>query len=190
MGWFAKNSAAIQAIASIAGVLISLILAGITYWYVRITREVAQSSSEQVRGMREAFDRQQQERREEQAQLARTLELLARRIRSNIEAATFSHAGLRALAQPTSAEVTDLEILSRQLGNKTVLSAGNRAVVGLRHALSLVDRVKPIHPSIGWIPVEEERQFWNEAVEITVTNLRAIENECQRLPHSQSPTAS
>jgi hypothetical protein len=181
MDWFSQNAPAIQAIASIAGILISAVLAGITYSYVRITRELAQSSAEQVRQMREAFELQRQEREASQAQLARTLQVLARRIRSSIEAATFSHAGLRALAQPTAAEVTDLETMSRGLGNKTILNAGNRAVIGLRHALSLVDRVKPIHPAMGWIPTNEEQVFWNEVVQTSISNLKQIENECEAL---------
>src|SRR5690349_14470306 len=104
MDWFSRNAAAIQAISSIAGVVISAILAGITYWYVRITRELAKSSTEQVTQMRQIFELQQQEKRRENAQLARNLQMLARRTRSSIEAVTFSHAGLRALAQPTQAE--------------------------------------------------------------------------------------
>ena len=54
MDWFAKNAAAIQAIAAIVTVVVTLGLAAITYWYVRVTREIANSSAEQVRQMREA----------------------------------------------------------------------------------------------------------------------------------------
>src|SRR5215472_12703451 len=54
MDWFARNASAIQAIASVVGVLIATVLAGVTYWYVRVTREMARSSAEQVQQFRSA----------------------------------------------------------------------------------------------------------------------------------------
>lgn len=54
MDWFAKNAAAIQAIASIAGVFVTAVLVCVTWWYVRVTKRIADSSVQQVNEMRNA----------------------------------------------------------------------------------------------------------------------------------------
>ena len=181
MDWFAKNSAAIQAIASIVGVIIAGVLAGVTYWYVRLTQEIARSSAEQVKQMREAAALGKMQERENQRQLLQALQVLAKRSRASIQATQFSYAGLRVFAQPTDVDVDDLERMSRQTGNDKISASMNRAIIGLRHILPLVAKVRDIHPGLGWIPSSENQRYWQDAVNAAAQGLQELEEECARL---------
>ena len=54
MNWFNENAAAIQALSSVAGLLVTGVLAWLTSRYVRLTRDIATSSLEQVKHIKEA----------------------------------------------------------------------------------------------------------------------------------------
>lgn len=71
MSWFKENAAAIQALSSVAGILVAGVLAWLTYRYVRHTRDIAMSSLEQVKHIRGAA-------RISQRQSAHALKSLAR----------------------------------------------------------------------------------------------------------------
>jgi hypothetical protein len=191
MYWLKNNAAAIQAIASIVGVMITAGLAAITYWYVRVTREIAKSSAEQTIQTKELAEIHQRERKEREQQSARTLWLVAQRSRSTLEATEFSFAGLRVFHQPTEEDLVDINSLPRQLNNTNILIFANRAIISLRAILAFVDRVKQKPVGIGWTPVPEETQYWTNAVEHAIKNLREIENQCKALVSSkEQPSVS
>jgi hypothetical protein len=190
MDWLKNNAAAIQAIASIVGVLITAGLAAITYWYVRVTRAIARSSAEQTRQTKEIAEIHQREREESEQQSARTLWLIAQRSRVTLQATEFSFAGLRVFHQPTEEDLVDINLLPRQLNNTNILISANRAIISLRAILAFVERVKKKPVGIGWTPVQEETQYWTNAVEHAIKSLQEIENECKVLGGSPANARS
>lgn len=181
MNWFSQNAAAIQAIASIVAAIITIVLAAITFWYVRVTREIARSSAEQARQTKEAAEIHQREKKESQQRSARTLWIVAQRSRTSIEATEFSFPGLRVFTQPTEEDISDINLLPRQLNNTDILLCANRAIIALRAVLAFVERIKQKPAGFGWTPVPEEKEYWTNAVDHAVKNLSAIEKECKAL---------
>jgi hypothetical protein len=186
MNWLGEHSAAVQAIASIVGVIITAVLAGITYWYTRVTRSIAESSVEQARLMRQAAELSQQQAKQHKRQLARTIAVLAQRSRVGLEAVPFSHAAMRAYTQPTDTDINDIERIAREIGNDRILASANRAVTSLRSVLSIVLDAKSVKPEIGWVPGPERRSYWDMAVTASIDSLKEIETEAQTIFTAES----
>lgn len=101
MNWFKDNAAVIQALSSVAGLVITGVLAWLTWRYVRLTRDIASSSLEQVKHIRDAG-------RVILQQNARALGSLALRIRvglGHLNSETPNHKELRAFALLTDREI-------------------------------------------------------------------------------------
>jgi hypothetical protein len=77
MNWLRENAAVIQALSSGAGLVVTAVLAWLTWRYVRLTRDIASSSLEQVKYIREAGQAMLR-------QNATALESLALRIRTGL----------------------------------------------------------------------------------------------------------
>ena len=185
MDWFAKNAAAIQAIASIVGVLITAALAGITYWYVRVTREIAKSSADQTRQMKEAAELANHQMKENRRQLARNLRALAHRSRLSLESVVFNHSAMLSYTQPTEDDISEIQIMSRQTCDDKILLSANVAVVALRHVLAIVEKAGNIKPSAGWIPSQEDTQKWTKLSQGASKALQDIETQCEIIASTQ-----
>lgn len=182
MDWFAKSASAIQAIASVVGVLITGVLAYITWRYVKITREIAESSAEQVRQFKESTQVAKQ-------QTARSLSSLALRTRTSLGAGILSsdapqHGQLRAFSQVTTGDISDIESLAKNLNDSQVSTAAAKAVAAIRDVLWFVETTKDIHPSMGWIPTQAEIIRWRRALEESERSLHFIQDECEKLASS------
>ena len=176
MNWFKENAAAIQAFASIAALIVAIVLAWLTYRYVRLTRDIAASSLEQVRHIREATEI-------ELEQHARALASLVLRIRTSfggLNADVPRHTELRGYSQLTEREIADIEALARRVGG-AVLDSASKAVASLRIMLGMIQRAKEINEALGWIPTPQEMQAWRRAMEEANRSLQEMEAACQNV---------
>jgi len=174
MSWFNHNAAAIQALCSIAGLVIACFLVALTAWYVRLTREIARSSLEQVKHIREAA-------RLSQVQSARALGSLALRLRvglGDLDSEVPKHTPLRAFSSMTERDIDDLEALAREVDNRAIFSAGD-AVGALRVLQQLIQEAKGTDERLGWRPTEEQRKSWKKAFEAANRSLQEIETACR-----------
>jgi hypothetical protein len=179
MNWFKENAAAIQAFASIAALIVAIVLAWLTYRYVRLTRDIATSSLEQVKYIREAAQI-------ERVQNARALASLALRIRTSfggLNADVPRHKELRGYSQLTEREIADIEALARQVGGP-VLDSASKAVASLRVMQGMIQKAKEISEALGWIPTQQEMQAWRRAMEDAHRGLQEMEMTCQNVSPS------
>lgn len=177
MDWLAKHSSAIQAIASIAGVFVAVVLAGVTYWYVRVTRAIANSSLQQLGEMKAAAHATMQRN-------TRALGDLALRIRNSLAALDADAPRdnqLRAFNQVNESDISRLEVFSSQLNNAVILAAESAAVVAIREILATIGDVKGTHPGAGWQMRPGQIENWRRARENSDRSLHEIENECARI---------
>jgi hypothetical protein len=177
MDWFAKNAAAIQAIASVAGVGITAVLVSVTYWYVRVTRTIAQSSLEQVQEMKKAA-------RASRNRNAQALADLAVRIRNGLAGLDPDlprENQLRAFTQVNESDITRLEVFVSQVDYAPVLASEGTAVVAIREILGTVEHAKNLHPGAGWVLPPERIERWRRAREESDRSLHAVENACQEI---------
>jgi hypothetical protein len=177
MDWFTRNSAAIQAIASIAGVIITAALVGVTYWYVRVTRTIANSSLAQVQEIQKAT-------RASRDRNARALADLAVRIRNGLARldADLPRADqIRAFTQVNESDITRLEVFASHVDYAPVLASESTAVVAIREILGTVEHAKKLHPGAGWVLPPEQIERWRRAREESDRSLHAVENACQEI---------
>jgi hypothetical protein len=180
MNWFKENAAAIQAFASVAALIVAIVLAWLTYRYVRLTRDIAASSLEQVKHIREATEVERQ-------QNALALASLALRVRTGLgglNADVPRHKELRAYSQLTEREISDLEVFARRMGGP-MLDSASKAVASLRVMQGIIQRAKEINEFIGWVPTQQEMQAWRRAMEDAHRGLQELEVACQRVGPSQ-----
>lgn len=177
MDWVSHNAAAIQAIASIIGVLITAALAGITYWYVRVTREIAKSSALQVKQMRD--EAQAKEKRN-----ARALGALVSSIRNTLgalEPDAPRHDQLTIFNRIGESDIIYFQTLASQVDNAVTLAAASAAVTEMREILGTVQEAKRVARGAGWLLSNEQIQCWRSARQNSDRDLHAIEDECERL---------
>jgi hypothetical protein len=176
MNWFEENAAAIQALSSVAGLLVAGVLAWLTGRYVRLTRDIAISNLEQVKHIREAARLSQQ-------QNARALESLALRIRvalGQLNPDVPKHKELRAFDLLTERDVADLEALARQVDGRAITSASN-AAVSLRVIHGMIKKAKDINEVMGWVPTDHEIQRWKSSMEAGHRSLQEVETSCHHV---------
>ena len=115
-------------------------------------------------------------------QSAQALGSLALRLRvslgQELNPSTPNHKQLRAFALFTEQEITDLQVLARQVNGQAITSASD-AAVHLRVISEMVQMAKGIKEARGWIPTPEETGRWKRAVEGAHRALQEIEAACQ-----------
>jgi hypothetical protein len=177
MNWFRENAAIIQALSSAAGLAITAVLAWLTWRYVCLTREIATSSLEQVKHIREAG-------RVSLRQNATALKFLALRTRTalgqQLNPDTANHKQLRAVDFLTDREIVDLQTLAREVNDVAITSASD-AAQHLRVIHGMVQTAKQIDEAMGWIPTHEEAGRWKKAIEGAHRALQEIETACDRV---------
>jgi hypothetical protein len=176
MDWLSRNAAAIQALASLASLVVTAVLVILTAWYVRVTKQIAQSSVEQTRHLKEAARALTQN-------AARSLVALSTRIRvpfAGLKARGLSHQALREYPLLSEEDVSQLESLALQVGGEAARYAG-KAAVSLRKLTALFARAQSINEGKGWTPSLQEQRDWDEATDAGPKMLTALEQECQKI---------
>lgn len=180
MNWLNDNAAAIQALSGVAVLVVTGLLARLTSRYVRLTRDIANSSLEQVRLLRESM-------RADLQHNASALHALALGLRTGIgqqlDPETPKHNQLRAFAILTEREITDLQALANRVGGQAITSAGE-AAGHLRVIHEMVQTAKGISEAMGWTPKAEDKARWRKAVEGADRSLQEIQVACQRVVES------
>lgn len=182
MDWFAKNASAIQAIASVVGVAITAALACITYWYVRVTKRIAESSAEQVKQFREAS-------RVVIRQNARALAVVALRIRTsfgagNLDSDAPRYKQLQAFTQVNNDDISLIETLAKNLNSAEISISAGKAVVAMREVLGFIEHAKQKPETFGSATSPPEATRWRRALEESERSLHFIQDECERLANS------
>jgi hypothetical protein len=175
MNWFDAHAGAVQAIASIATLIVTGVLAFLTAWYVRVTKQIADSSLEQLAHLKS-------ESRSAQVQAARSLDALARRLRVPLAGLTAapSHRMLLDYALLNQRDVEDLEALARQVSDEAITYAG-KAAVSLRRLLAIMDDARKFNKTQGWMPNERQTGDWGEAIDAGPKMLEKIEQICRAI---------
>jgi hypothetical protein len=176
MNWFRENAAVIQALSSAAGLAVTAVLAWLTWRYVCLTSEIATSSLEQVKQIREAG-------RVILRQNATALKSLALRIRTALGQQlndSANHKQLRAVDFLTDREIADLQTLAREVNDVAITSASD-AAQHLRVIHGMVQTAKQIDLAMGWSPTHEEAGRWKKAIEGAHRALQEIETACDRV---------
>lgn len=177
MKWLNENAAAIQALSGLAVLVVTGLLALLTSRYVRLTREIANASLEQVRLFRESV-------RLDLQRNASALKALALRLRVGIgqelNPGPPNHKQLRAFAILTDREIADLQTLANRVGGQAITSASD-AAAHLRVIYETVQTAKGINETIGWIPTPEDAARWKKAIEGAHRALQEIETACQQV---------
>lgn len=176
MNWFRDNAAAIQALSSVAGLLVAGILAILTWRYVRVTREIAPLSLEQVKHIREASAIAQRNS-------GRALQCLALRLRvglGQLNSDVPRHSELLSFASLTESDISDLEALARHVGDQTIGFA-SEAAAALRVLNGVMLRAKQVSRTQGWSANDKEAQAWRTEFQAAHRSLKAVEDACSRL---------
>lgn len=176
MEWLNRFAPAIQALSSVLGLLVAGVLVWLTTRYVRLTPDIAASSLEQVKHIREAG-------RVIQRQNARALESLALRIRmalGGLNSEAPNHGEFRAFTGLTEQDTAYLQVLARQVNDRAINSTCE-AVGHLRVILGVLQAVKDIDLGTGWIPTAQEITKWKRAMESAHRALQEIETACHEL---------
>lgn len=179
MNWLKENAAAIQALSSVAALLVAAVLAWLTARYVRLTREIAASSLEQVKHIREAARLIQQ-------QNAHALGTLALRIRvalGGLNSEIPKHKELRTFSLLTERDMADLQDLARQVNDRAIISA-SEAAGPLRVIHGMLQTAKDINEGTGWIPADQEAGSWKTAMETAHRKLQEVEAACRQVANT------
>jgi hypothetical protein len=174
--WLNSNAGAIQALASIAALAVAAILARLTARYVHLTKQLADSSLEQVKHIREIA---------ESARVRDAAALRALSIRLRVPLSELSHTPsfdeLRRFDYIDAGDVADLESLARSVGGDALFHA-TRAILSLRALLGMVAKVKAINEGTGWLPRENDTSLYRSAVQSAVSELAKVEAKTKELP--------
>jgi hypothetical protein len=176
MEWLKNNSAAVQALASIATLIVTATLAILTARYVRLTKSIAGSAMEQVDHLKDAS-------RTFTINAAKGLAALSARLRVPLEGLRprgLSHRALREYSLLSDEDVRDLESLARQVSPDASRYAA-KAAVSLKKLVALMARARAVSEGHGWAASTQELQDWNEAIDSGPKMLEALEAECRRV---------
>jgi hypothetical protein len=164
MHWLNENSAAIQALAT-------TILAILTFLYVKLTRDIAKSTSDQLQHMKELV-------RVDQQQYASALAYFAFHLRVAIGKLPDipTREKLTGSFFLTESDITELRILARKVNGKAV-GLAIQATISLRMIHGIMQRSK----EESWQPTEQEKKDWKTARENSERALHALQEECVRV---------
>jgi hypothetical protein len=139
--WLNANAAAVQALASVIALLVTVVLAGLTAWYVSVTRTIATAAAAQARALQEATGR---------VDAAALRGLASHLTRLNIAVGLLNEQSpnepeLRTKFQLTSDDGNQLERLAQAC---TVDIHGEVApcTASMRWLVGLADRVRSVNP--------------------------------------------
>ena len=174
MDWLDHHAGSVQALAAAGALLVTITLAGLTAWYVRLTRSIASSALAQVEHLKLTA-------RTTQLQAARSLEALSLRIRvplSQLSADAPQHAQLLEYNQLTDQEIADLEALARQVSEDAITYAG-KSVVSLRAIRGLIKEAQGVNRTTGWYANDNQTRAWKTAMEAGPRMLIELEKSCR-----------
>lgn len=176
MNWLDTHASAIQALASIAAVAVTVVLAVLTWWYVRLTRSLADTALQQMEHVKHAATTARR-------QAAISLEALAKRLR--LPLAALDPTGpkpkqVREYSLLSRDDISDLEELAREVNAEAMRYAG-KAAVSLRKILGVIEDAKPVNPTLGWRPSDTQVKVWVGAMDAGPKMLEKLENVCREV---------
>ena len=90
------------------------------------------------------------------------------------------HKDLRAFSLLTEGDITDLEVLARQVDGRTITSA-SEAAMSLRVIHGMIQKAKSINEGTGWMPTDQEAKNWKRAIGASHRALQEIETICHQV---------
>jgi hypothetical protein len=179
--WLNTNAGAVQGLAAVATLVVTIVLAGLTRRYVRLTSDIARANLVQAGLLLSS--------RREQATLAReALRVHALRLHETVSGLHGDKPSSRLLREwflLTSADVDQLEALARPLGPQVLETAGVVAM-HLRWLVGLAARVQAVNPSLGYSFSSQELSGYESSKQVILEGLLAlIKNEPGEQPISR-----
>jgi|SRR5579884_867208 len=168
------RAANIQAVAAIASLCVTIILAWLTGRYVRLTKKIADSNAEQVDMARDSAE-------EARLQNVASCKVFAGNLLNAIgnlsQLAPVFDELRRLKIQPH--DVAQLQLYARALGVDAIRQAGI-AAAGLNRIGALAERISEIPESRGWTAQTREQQMWVGTVPETIAALADVIGHADR----------
>jgi hypothetical protein len=183
MDWFDVHSGAIQALASIVAVAITIVLALFTRQYVKLTRELVELGQTENRA-RQARTQQEVEssrrRYVERVQAANAkAQFLYSLLRGFSPQATLKDREIRTGAVWSRSDVDDLTRLTREAGiGQAFILAFAESMLGI---LQQIEEVRKTSQAQGFHYDDRFLDLWNRRMESVVNAYAALDTECKRL---------
>lgn len=167
--WLDAHAPAVQAFASIALLIASVVLAVLTARYVRLTKTIAESSVEEVRMLRESLVDARLRNRD-------SLRAHCQRLHASISVLHDTgpdHRQLHDYALVTERDIAHLESLANEHGAGAQAKA-SRAAIAIRFLLGWQARAAKTAPIIGLTPTPQDITDYVRARDDALTLLAAI----------------
>lgn len=174
MDWFDFHSTGVQALAAVSNVAVAAILVALTARYVKLTREIARSATDQIAYMRELANASTK-------QQSAALAALAQRIRTPIGTLrpdSPDHETLYHFSQLDDDDVRALETLARGVDNQAITLA-SMAATPLHTIIAFIRQARSIALNYGWSPNETEMAKWYEAHQSALVRLDELIAHCR-----------
>jgi hypothetical protein len=184
--WLNANSNAVEALGSVAAVLVSLgslsvtiVLARLTRKYVALTNTIAAATTAQAE-FNSALQREAKEAATE------SLYHHAQRLKGVVNALPKDKPAVEQLRHFNlfgEGDLTELQRLTQLVGGE-VYRQTTVALTGLRWLLGLIDRIKATSDGAGYIVSSQEESSYSRSVELLTQELATIAETCRpmRLP--------
>lgn len=176
MNWLNAHASAIQALASVATLGVTVVLAVLTGRYVRLTKSIADTAWQQMQYVKLAATTARK-------QTAVSLEALSKRLRvplASLDPNVPKPKQVREYSLLSQQDISDLETLARDVSDDATRFAG-KAAVSPRRILGVIDEAKPVNPTLGWRPSDTQIGVWKEAMDAGPKMLEELEKACRQV---------
>jgi hypothetical protein len=192
--WLNANSNAVEALGSVAAVLVSLgslsvtiVLARLTRKYVALTNTIAAATQAQAE-FNSALQREAKEAATE------SLYHHAQRLKGVVNALPKDKPAVEQLRHFNlfgEGDLTELQRLTQLVGGE-VYRQTTIALTGLRWLLGLIDRIKATSEGAGYVLSHQEESSYSRSVELLTQELATIVETCRpmRLPSQEEEEAA
>jgi hypothetical protein len=174
--WLNNNSSAIQALASIAVLLVTAQLARLTARYVSLTKSIANTAAEQIGIIKENASAHLARSRDSM----RTLAMRSRYSLETLDRVAPRHRQLAEFSGVTEADVQSLESHARDIGGTIMQLSTARAAISIRSVLGARARAAAVNYTTGWSAGEQESKEYASSIAAALESLKNIENVCEK----------
>lgn len=191
--WLNANSNAVEALGSVAAVLVSLgslsvtiVLARLTRKYVALTNTIAAATQAQAE-FNSALQREAKEAATE------SLYHHAQRLKGVVNALPKDKPAVEQLRHFNlfgEGDLTELQRLTQLVGGE-VYRQTTIALTGLRWLLGLIDRIKATSEGAGYVLSQQEERSYSRSIQLLTQELATIVETCRptRLPSQEDDEA-
>jgi len=181
MTWLDSHAAAIQALAGIATLLVTITLACLTAWYVKVTRSIARSAGEQAEYLKDQLIHAKKESNAARSQAASALLALVRRLQASLVGLDAQSPRHRQLLEHSQLGLVDIEQLERLATDVSAVAAFHtgQTVEALRTIHSVISDARTVNIVTGWVASDAQNTAWLAAMAAAPKALERLEGDTQ-----------